>query len=331
MKLFLRISIICFAVLSVAAFLVSLFLIQDLRVQNPGDALFDDSLSADKSALQYHIALYLPDNRNSFFNDLIRGAEQAAAELGVSISLHSISPTKNELEMASYTGIDGALVCPYLDDALARRQLKKLSAENIPVVLINHNVMNEQPWPFIGANNFDVGRRMGMIAANINQGAVRPVLVFSDKSPGIYSERELVEMGITASLNQRLASPITAMRTTLNPLDAEEVINGLFRNSSASSAQAQHNTVIFTDSNDTIAAAHALIDMNLVGQVQIIGFGNDPVILENIRKGIIAGSIVIDSEKMGYEAVRSLISLRSSGYTSTSIDTEITIIDRNSL
>ncbi len=74
-----------------------------------------------------------------------------------------------------------------------------------------------------------------------------------------------------------------------------------------------------------------LIDMNLVGQVQIIGFGNDPVILENIRKGIIAGSIVINPERMGYEAVHSLIELCSSGYTSTSIDTGISIIDRNSL
>jgi ribose transport system substrate-binding protein len=316
MKLFLRIGIICFGLLAAAAFLVSLFLIQDLQVKNPEN---------DEPSLQYHIALYLPDNRNSFFNDLIRGAEQAALEMNTSISLHSIDPAKHELEMASYTGIDGALVCPYLDDALARRQLAKLSAENIPVVLINHNVMNEQPWPFIGTNNFDIGRRMGMIAGNINNDEVRPVLVFSEKSPGIYSERELVEMGITASLGQRLVSPITTVRTTMNPLDAEEVIDGLFRNPSAI------NTVIFTDSSDTIAAAHALINMNLVGRVQIIGFGNDPVILENIRKGIIAGSIVVKSERMGYEAVRSLISLRSSGYTSTSIDTGISIIDRNSL
>ncbi|MDR2900399.1 MAG: substrate-binding domain-containing protein [Treponema sp.] len=321
MKLFLRISIIFFGVLSVAAFLVSLLLIQDLGIQSPGD---------NSHPLEYHIALYLPDNQNSFFADVIRGAEQAAAELNASISLHSINPMKQELEMASYAGIDGALVCPYLDDALARRQLEKLRAENIPVVLINHNVMNDQPWPFIGTNNFDIGRRMGMIARNtiasdLNNGQVRPVLVFSEKSPGIYSERELVEMGIAASLGDRLASPIITMRTTLNPLDAEEIINGLFRSTT------EINTIIFTDSSDTIAAAHALIDMNLVGQVQVIGFGNDPVILENIRKGIIAGSIVVNSERMGYEAVQSLISLRSSGYTSTSIDTGVTIVDRNTL
>lgn len=315
MKLFLRISIICFGVLSVAAFLISLFLIQELQIRQP---------ESGADSLQYHIALYLPDNQNSFFADVIRGSEQAAGELGASISLHSINPTKNELEMASYTGIDGVVVCPYLDDDLARRQLGKLSAENIPVVLINHNVVNEQPWPFIGTNNFEIGRRMGMIAKR-NNDEVRPVLVFSDKSPGIYSDRELVEMGLTASLRTVLASTIMTMKTTLNPLDAEEIIQGLFR------SESRINTVIFTDASDTIAAAHALIDMNLVGQVQIIGFGNDPVILENIRKGIIAGSIVINPERMGYEAVRSLISLCSSGYTSTSTDTGISIIDRDSL
>ncbi len=316
MKWFLRVGIVCFGLLSLAAFLISLFMIRDLRIQHPGE---------DMDLREYHIALYLPDNQNSFFTALIQGAEQAAEELHVSISLHSIDPAKNELEMASYTGIDGALVCPYLDDALARRQLEKLTAKQIPVVLINHNVMSDQPWPFIGTNNFDIGRRMGMIAGSISDEPVKPVLVFSEKSPGIYSERELVEMGITTALGSRLASPIMTMKTNLNPMDAEEVINRLFRGTPTI------NTVIFTDSSDTIAAAHALIDMNLVGQVQIIGFGSDPVILENIRKGIIAGSIVVNPERIGFEAVRSLISLRSSGYTPTSIDTGITIIDRNKL
>jgi ribose transport system substrate-binding protein len=65
--------------------------------------------------------------------------------------------------------------------------------------------------------------------------------------------------------------------------------------------------------------------------MQIIGFGDDPVIVDNIRKGIIVGSIVVNPERMGYEAVQSLVSLKSSGYTSTSIDTGITIIDRNTL
>jgi ribose transport system substrate-binding protein len=318
MKYLLRGGILIFGLLSLITFLASFSMAGGLYLR-PSRA----------PSLSYHFSLYLPDNRNSFITGIIAGAEQAAAELNAAVSVHSILPEKNELEMAGYTGIDGAIVCPYLDDNLARRQLDKLGRRQIPTVIINHNVPNDQPWPFIGTNNFDVGRRFGIIAGNITEGPVRPALVYSDKAPGIYGERELVEMGIADALKDRLAAPIAGFRTNLNPLDAEALLDRLFRASPAFPADV--NTIIFTDPNDTIAAAQALIDMNLVGRVQVIGFGDDPGVLENIRRGIIAASVAINPERIGYEAVKSLASLRRTGYTSTSIDTGITIIDRDSL
>ena len=54
-------------------------------------------------------------------------------------------------------------------------------------------------------------------------------------------------------------------------------------------------------------------------------------ILEYIRKGILAGSIAVNPERIGYEAIRSLTELRTTGYTSTSVDTGVEIVDRDSL
>ncbi|MDR1107097.1 MAG: substrate-binding domain-containing protein [Treponema sp.] len=313
-KYFLRAGIICFSLLSLGTFLCSLYLVRNLYIQ---------SAPPPAAAISYHFSLYLPDNRNSFFTGIIEGAEQAASEMNAAVSIHSIDPVKNELEMASYTGVDGIIVCPYLEDALARRQLDKLA--QIPVVIINHNIPNDQPWPFIGVNNFDVGRRIGMLSGNAGGASIRLAMVYSDKSPGIYGERELVEMGIAAALEDRLAAPITGFRTNLNPLDAEELLYRLFR------GNPDINTIVFTDPSDTIAAAQTLVDMNLVGRVQVIGFGADPGIEENIRKGVISSSIAINSVRIGYEAVKSLTALRRTGYTAASVDTGVKIIDRNTL
>jgi ribose transport system substrate-binding protein len=324
-KYLLRTLTICFGLLALGTFLGSFFLARRLYIPSPGDG---------DLPLNYHFSLYLPDNRNSFFTGIIQGAEQAAAELNAVVSIHSIDPVKNELEMAAYTGVDGVIVCPYLDDALARRQLNRLGARQIPVVLINHNVPNDQPWPFIGTNNFEVGRRIGNFAGRISGEPIRIAVVYSDKAPGIYGERELVEMGITTALGDRLTAPIMGLRTNLNPLDAEELLHRLFRTSQTFPAEfpaTDLTTIVFTDSNDTIAAAQTLIDMNLVGSVRIIGFGSDPGIQDNIRKGVIAGSIMINPERIGYEALRSLASLRRTGYTSASIDTGIEIIDGGNL
>jgi ribose transport system substrate-binding protein len=283
--------------------------------------LFLRSTPSDAKAPRFHFALYLPENRDSFFEDLIVGAEKAAAEFDAALSLHSVEPARNDLEMAPYAGMDGAVVCPYIDDSIARRQLARLKAKNIPVVLINHNVPDIEPWPYIGTNNFDIGKKMGTLAAKFKGGTILPAIVYSDKAPGMLAERELVEMGLAEALRSRLTVPVLGLRTSRNPLDAEQVIYKLLRDSP------HINTLIFTDANDTIAAAQVLIDLNLVGRVRVIGFGGDPGIREFIRKGIIAGSIVVDPGRIGYEAVRSLVELRTTGYTSASNDAGAEIIE----
>ena len=311
MKRFLYLGLALTGLLSLMTFSVSLYRSLRLYILAPGPG----------AALVYHFSLYIPDNRTSFFDGIIRGAEQAASELDSAVSIHSIDPAKNELEIAAFTGVDGVIVCPYLDDALARRQLEKLKAHQMPAVLINHNLPSDQPWPFIGINNFDLGRRIGLILPDSPE-KIGLAVVYSDKAPGIYTERELVEMGISASSGERLSGSIMRFRTNLNPLDAEALLVNIFRGTNGPAI----NTIVFTDPEDTIAAAQTLVDLNLVGQIQIIGFGADPGVIESLRKGIVSASVVINPERIGYEAVHSLAELRTTGYTSASIDTGIEII-----
>jgi ribose transport system substrate-binding protein len=326
MKRLLYLGLVLAGFLSLSAFLVSLYRSWRLYMLAPQQG----------STLIYHFSMYIPDNRNSFFLGIIRGAEAAAAELDSAVSIHSIDPARSELEIAAFTGVDGVIVCPYLDDALARRQLEKLRDSQIPAVLINHNLPSEQPWPFIGINNFDMGRRIGTVLGNYTTGDISLAMVYSDKAPGIYAERELVEMGIIASLANRLSGSIISYRTNLNPLDAEALLATMFRGSGVRAGETDAdipeqaapaiNTIVFTDPEDTIAASQTLVDMNLVGRVRIIGFGADPGVMESLDKGIVSATVVIDSERIGYEAVHSLAALRTSGYTSASIDTGIEII-----
>ena len=327
MKRFLFLGLALTGLLSLTAFFVSLYRSLRLYISTPEPG----------TALIYHFSLYIPDNRTSFFEGIIRGAEQAAAELDSAISVHSVEPEKNELKNAAFTGVDGVIVCPpYLDDALTRQYLEKLKAHQLPAVLINHNMPSDQPWPFIGINNFDMGRRIGLALLDSPE-KIRLAVVYSDKAPGIYTERELVEMGISASLGESLSGPIMRFRTNINPLDAEALMARIFRgpgirigNSNAGSSNTPDgpavNTIVFTDPEDTIAAAQTLVDMNLVGQIRIIGFGADPGVIESLRKGIISASVAINPERIGYEAVYSLASLRTTGYSSASIDTGIEII-----
>jgi ribose transport system substrate-binding protein len=103
MRSVLRALIVVFGLLSLGTFLGSFFLARRLYIPSPGEGA---------PSQNYHFSLYLPDNRNSFFTGIIRGAEQAAAEMDATVSIHSIDSVKNELEMAAYTGWMGLLSVP---------------------------------------------------------------------------------------------------------------------------------------------------------------------------------------------------------------------------
>lgn len=300
--------------LALTSFLISASLVRKLFREGP--------ITPVMANMQYHFALYLGQSRSSFNADIVTGARRAAAESNASISIHTLDTQGIELNMASYIGVDGIVVSPNLDDNVTRQKLEKLRELKTPLVLVNHNVPSELPWPFIGTNNFDFGKKAGSLIRPDADSArkLRIAVVYSEKSPALYAERELVEMGINSVLSSRLLSPILGEHTDLNPRDAEKIVYQLVR------MEPLLTTIIFTDSNDTLAGTQALIDLNMVGRVQIIGFGSVPGIREYIKKGIISGSLAVNPELIGYQAVKSLVELRSTGYTSTSVDIGIDVI-----
>ena len=313
-KIFVRLGMVVSGVLSLIALSVSVSQLLKLGIRQEDDI---------PVAPIYHFSIYLPDTQDSFFTAIKRGVESAAEEQNVAVSYHSIDPVRLELQQASYTGVDGVAICPYLDDVFAKTQIEKIVQKQIPVILINHLILHDQPWPYIGPNSFDIGRKMGMLLSRLGHEPIRLAIVYSKKAPGIYAERELVEMGLTSSIGNRLSTSIKSFYTGRNPLDAEMVMYRLLRE------EPEINTLVFTDANDTIAATQALIDMNLVGRIQIIGFGNEKSIIEYIHKGVIAGTIAINPERIGYQAIKSLYELKATGYTSTSVNTGVEILDRS--
>jgi len=300
--------------LSLVSFVLSVTLVSRLLRTDP-------SAHPAKDAT-YHFILYVPQARNSFFDDVVAGARDAAKEFGAALSVHELDAGAANLHMAEYLGADGIAVCPNLDDATILPYLKELRSRKVPLVLVNHSIPEALPWPFVGTNNFDLGRKIGSLVLREDPARVRMAIVYSDKSPAIWSERELVEMGITGTLGRRLACPIVGPRADLNPRDAEKIVYSLMRE------RPDLTHIVFTDTNDTLAGTQALIDLNLVGRVQIIGFGDDDTVREYIRKGIMLASIQVNPATIGYQAIKSLAELCASGNTSQSVDTGIDIVVR---
>ena len=317
MKRIVFIGLALFGILSLTALSVSLFLLVHL-----------DSLDRGRTASvppKYLFAFYLPRTESRYFKEIINGAELAANEFEAVLLYHSVDPKDNEIQQAPFLEVNGYVICPNTEDPAIIAKIGQIQNKNNHIIVINHSVRTDKPAPFIGFNNYDVGKKIAHIVKQPEQTINYIAIVYSQKNPGIFADRELVELGIRTELQVHGDFILERFETSLNPLDAEALIDRLIKE------YPQVQQVIFTDSSDTIAAAQALIDMNAVGRIQLVGFGNDQIIREYIRKGVITASVVIHPEKIGYQAVKSLVELVTVGFTSATVDTGVEILEKNSL
>ena len=187
-------------------------------------------------------------------------------------------------------------------------------------MLIEHALSHNSPWPFVGTNNFDIGKKIGDLVRSRSEDPLQMAVVYSMKSPGIYAEKDLVGLGITTALGALLETPLEHRITNLNPLDAEELTYGMLLN------EPEISTIVFTDTSDTLAATQVLIDMNMVGTVRLIGFGTEEAILDYVEKGILEATVATNPWEIGYNAVKVLVNQQNDGHTPGYVDTGVDII-----
>lgn len=269
----------------------------------------------------HHVAVFLPEQDTLFFQELRSGVGAVADDYDIAISFHPIGPDAAEFRLARYTGIDGAIIYPYLPEREMRQQLELLEENGIPVVLVEQDVADDWPWTFVGTNNFELGRRIGSRLAGRSDHN-RIVVVYSEKSPAVAAEKELIELGMTTVMGDRLTAPITRRQTALNPLDAEALTYQLLRSTSPSPVTA----LVFTDTDDTLAALQAIINLNLVGEVQVIGFGITDAIMDYLDRGVLDATIAVNPQRIGIESVRVLAELLETGNAPGYVDTGVEVI-----
>lgn len=280
------------------------------------------SLAAEE--MKFHYAFFLPAEDNSFFSRLREGAIDAASSRDCAISFHPIDSDPLSFEMARYSGFDGFGLYLYEKDKSKLQYLSEILGVGIPVVQIENEVIQGSGSFFIGTNNFDVGKGIGQLALNTGIDRLNMVLVYSKKNPGVMSDRNLVEMGLKSVLGDKL-SGLSTEETSLNPLDTGMLAYDLLKK------KPSIDIIVLTDPNDTLMTVQAIIDMNLVGMVQIIGFGEHETIKSYIEKDMILGSIVRNPYRIGFSTVMALKEISLNGYTSAYVDTGITILSRQNL
>ena len=278
------------------------------------------------------IAVILQTYNGSFWSDVMRGVDQAIAELaelGVECNFNGPDDSTNlqaqieMIEAAVARDVDGLAVAP-ADSAAVGNVMPICEAKDIPVVLFDCSAESDWPVCLVSSDNYKLGLMAGEALGkamggkglwamiNWNDG----VITNGQRSWGAedyikenYPDMELYQLFFTYSV---VDADLTFARDTLtaNP-DFGGFITG---------TESQLPTVL-----------SAVQEAGRVGEVKIVAIDITPVSLEYVKDGTVAAVITQNPYNMGYTGTMTAYEAALGNEVPEFIDSGSAIVDLDSI
>lgn len=287
----------------------------------------------DEVVYKRHYLFIEQDRNNTLTNQVFHEAQKYGEEKGVYVErLENMSfsdyTTKDYLKMAIAMNVDGVIL-EGEDDQQEKELINQSVDAGIPVVTVFTDCKDSKRQSFIELGSYNLGREYGRFIINMAKERELKALL-------------LTEDGIDAN-NQNMI--YTGIRETLNNegnhLNVQLEVEKLDTVSQFSAAvrireilmdeKTRPDIMICTSEQETEAVYQSLIDHNLVGKVDIIGYCVSDTILKAVQNGGIAALINVDTERMGELCVDVLDDYIESGHVSDYIMVDTNVLTKENL
>ena len=291
-------------------------------------AQFDESVSIENqeeyTEYNRYYALITSDDREDFWQAVYNGAREEginenayveffAGDLGTRYSM------EERMEIAIAADVDGIIVEGEDNDSL-RNEIIKAGENGIPVVVINQDVPESNRISFVGIGRYDLGQTYGRQTCELAEKMLRErdeenddesrgeklqirVLISQEADS---NGQNLLMSGIREEIaaNTALEDKIELDTYTIDDsgaFTAEESIRDIFMGQD----EVPDILVCLTEIYTT-CAYQAVIDYNMVGITNIIGYYDSETIRAGVDKEVIYCTISMDTEQMGRYCVYAL-------------------------
>lgn len=290
------------------------------------------------------------NRKSSLIQNVYEQARKVGLDKGVYVDLlgDNLSSDYNEadlMKIAIASEVNGIII-----DADESEEMTKLINQatelGIPVVtLINDNTQSER-CSYIGIGGYEIGREYGAQISKIveermeveeqseeeNVHALMPieVAVLVNSNDNSTSQNVIIS-GITETLESNrevLSTPVNLRIIAVNNSNAfsvEESVRDIFVDGDLPAI------IVCLDELTTTCVYQAVVDYNIVGNVDILGYYDSDTIINAINRNVIYSTIAIDSEKLGNYCVNALKDYNELGATSQYYTGDITLIDKSNV
>lgn len=279
---------------------------------------------------KYHFYFIAQNSGDSFWDEVIKGAQQSAKDNNVAVEFYAprFNNPNEELkyiDIATICKVDG-IITHVTNGSDFTDAINKAYDKNIPVITFENDNNSSKRQAFIGTNSFAMGSDAAKLLIKATGGKANIAVISSEDSNQGSVEQSLEMSGFMSTLkNYSEVKIVKNYNSKMGTLSAEEITQQIFDSKEDINA-------IFTDSSaDTLGVAQFIVDGNKVGSITLVGCGDSQDILKYIDKGIVYGTVSSDAYKMGYESVKSLIDLKERKSVPIFIETEVETITKENV
>jgi len=315
-------------------------------------------MSSFKSVTTYdtyneYYVMISKNRKSSLIQNVYEQARMVGLEKGVYVDLLgdnlSTDYTETDLmKIAIASEVDGIIIDADESDEMTKL-INQATEQGIPVVtLINDNTQSNR-CSYIGIGGYEIGREYGAQINKIVEEHMIPegdteseeeeqtlpvpdlpieVAVLVNSNDNSTSQNVIIS-GITETLDTNMeiiSVPVNLKIIAVNNSNAfsvEESVRDIFVDGDLP------NIIVCLDELTTTCVYQAVVDYNIVGNVDILGYYDSDTIINAINRGVIYSTIAVDAEKLGDYCVNALKDYNELGTTSQYYTGDITLIDRN--
>lgn len=286
--------------------------------------------SSTPPPVQHSVALVAKSTQTEFWLSVFAGAEAAATEYNVSLSI--IGPeteedyeTQNQMVADAVANGAEALVFSAIDYENNASAIDAAAQAGLQIVAIDSNVDSDAVSTYIGTDNYAAGQMAAQAALDRISGPLKVGIINYDISSANGQERE--RGAVDTFTRSGRAEIVSVINTLAEAGHAQADTQTLLKQYS------QINVLLAFNEPTSVGAANAVDALGLSTKVFLVGFDSNVATVDGLQEGSVDALIVQNPYAMGYLGVESaykLLSGQGSGLEKT-VDTSTQIVDRSNL
>lgn len=273
----------------------------------------------------YHFAFIAEEEDNEYWDEIYQGAKHAAANQSVYLDYIAPKKASNEealtlLDRMIAAKVDGIIIYG-MDHQRFTELVHKGAERGIPVVTVDADMQNSERKAYLGSNNQEAGKKLAQtVMENTQEDNDIGIIIGREDSVSQQERLEGFEQEIEKSDKAQISAQETSDMTTIG---ASLAVYQMYKE------HPEITDFVGFSALDGAGAAEGLSDINPHADIDIYAFDKLPVTLSWMKKGVIKAAVDQQPQKMGEEAVYSMVQLQGKDYVETPPFTETTIIRKS--